>query len=82
MNGFVVVAYNSFQQIIYISNTSPILWAENIKEAKVFYSFNNAKNELEDNIVPLSAVVKYTNINSIYILEYKNNIEVGRRQFL
>lgn len=81
MNGFIVVAFDSFHQEIYISNTSPILWTGNIKEAKKFYFLKNAMIELEDNIVPLLAVKKHTNIE-IYILEYRNDVEVWRTRFL
>lgn len=82
MNGFIVVGLDSSHNIIYISNTGPILWSGDRKDAKIFYSLSNAKNELEENFTSLSSTIKYTNINSIYILEYNNDKEVGRKKFL
>lgn len=81
-DGFIVIAIDDEQNETYISNTSPILWTDKLEEAKHFTSFNNAKNELEDNFLSLSATISYTNIKSILICEYKCNIIVERSIFL
>ena len=82
MNGFIVEARLKDGDILYISNTSPIAWANNRKEAKIFEAFRYAKHELEDNFISLSATINNTNIGSIFILEYINDIEVGREKFI
>lgn len=82
MNGYIIVAYNTNLEPTYISNTSPILWTNNINESKKFLSFRLAKSELDDNFISLSAVISYTDINSIYISEYKNGIEINREVYL
>lgn len=83
MNGFIVIAENvEPSKNFYVSNTSPILWTGNISESKIFNTFKNAKNELEENFISLSATVSKTNICAVYIVEYRNNAEVRREQFI
>lgn len=82
MNGFIIVATDQSNMRSFVSNSSPILWADDIKDAKIFTTFQNAKNELEDNFISLSATLAYTNISSIFICEYKNNVEIGRVKFI
>ena len=81
LNGFIAIG-KSYNNITYISNTNPILWDSNKEKAKVFCSFQTAKNELEDDFASLSATITYTDIYTIMICEYVNGIEVGREKFL
>ena len=82
MNGFIVVAIDKNNQKSYIMNTSPILWTSKIKDAKIFEAYKFAKNELEDHFTLLCATLSYTDICSIWILEYTNDKEIGREKFL
>lgn len=82
MTGFIVVAIDTNDSISYISNTSPIIWSSDISDVKIFESYRFAKNELEDNFISLSVTISYTNIHSIWILEYKDNVEIGREKFI
>lgn len=82
MSGFIIVAIGTDRSKTYVSNTSPILWTGELQEAKVFSTYRNAKYELEDNFLSLSATIHYTNICSIVISKYENNIEIGRKRFL
>lgn len=82
MNGYIIVAFGAFDGIYYISNTSPILWAGEINQSKIFNSFQEAKNELEDNFISLSAAIIYSNIKSIFIYEYKNGEQIGKEKFI
>lgn len=79
---FTIIAISSDDSIIYISNTSPILWSSDRNKVKKFISYKNAKSELEDNFISLSATIKYSKIKSIHICEYIDNIEVGRERLL
>lgn len=82
-DGFIISAIDkNNKQIYFISNTSPILWTSNIEESKVFPSYNNAKNDLEDDFITLSATICNTNIASIIISKYINNIEIRRNKFI
>lgn len=81
MNGFIVVGYSD-NNAFYVSNTSPITWANKISESKIFDSYRRTKSELEENFISLSATITNTNLRSIFILEYSNDIEVGREKFL
>lgn len=82
-NGFIAIAIGkSYNDIIYISNTAPLLWDKAKENAKIFESYKIAKNELEDDFISLSATISYTDITSIFIIEYKDGIEVGREKFL
>lgn len=82
MNGFIVVGINSNGDNLYISNTSPILWTSERKECKLFTNFRSAKTDLEDHFIYLSATIVHTDIKNIFIAEYINDIEVGRKRFL
>lgn len=82
MNGIIIRALNKNNDIFYISNTSPITWTGDINGAKIFSSYSNAKNELEDNFISLSATISYTDIISIIISRYENGEEVGRNIFI
>lgn len=82
MNGYIIVAFGMLDSIFFISNTSPILWVGQQESAKVFDSFDEAKHELEDNFLSLSAAILYKNIKSVFIYEYKNGIEIGKEKFL
>ena len=83
MTGFIVSAINKGEEgLYYVSNTSPILWSKDIKEAKIFYSYQNAKNDLYENFISLSATIQYTDIIAVFISEYVDNIEIRRDKFL
>ena len=82
MNFFIVIGIYKNGQILYISNTSPILWADNFKDAKTYDSFADAKLDLEDDFIKLAAWIPTTDINSIWIIEYRDNVEVGRERFI
>lgn len=82
MNGIIISALNRNIDIFYISNTSPITWSCDIKDAKIFESYLNAKNELEDNFISLSATIIYTDIISVIISEFVDGVEIRRDKFL
>lgn len=82
MSGYIVVAFDCFNNIYFVSNTSPILWVGDQKLSKIFSTFQEAKHELEDNFISLSATILYANIKTIFIYEYKNGIEIGKEKFL
>lgn len=82
ITGFIIFAIKSDNEYSYISNTSPILWSNNFNDAKLFYTEYNAKGELEDNFISLSATIQYSNIKSIYIAKYENGVELKRVKFL
>lgn len=83
MNGFIVSALDKKGDSYYfISNTNPILWTDDKNKAKVFKSYSNTVYELEDNFISLTGTINYTNVTSIVILEYVNDVEVGRCKFL
>ena len=82
MSGFVIVALDKNNSSIYVSNTSPILWTDMLDNAKVFFSYQHAKNELEDNFISLSVTVYYTDICCIFISEYVDGVEIARERYL
>lgn len=82
MNGFIIVAVGKHDTKYYISNTSPILWSSNIKDVKMFDSFQSAKNELDDHFIYLYSTIVHSDICSIWILEYYNNEEIGRKKYI
>lgn len=81
INGYIIYA-KSKDKKVYVSNSSPILWIDNIEKSKKFDTYNSAKNELLDNFISLGATIKYTNISAIYIAEYRDNKEIGKEKFL
>lgn len=82
MNGYIIVAFGALDNIYFVSNTSPILWVGDINQSKLFQTFQDAKNELEDNFISLSATILYCNIKSIFIYEYKDGIQIGKEKYL
>lgn len=81
INGFIIEAITTSKPV-YISNTSPVIWTSDRSKSKVFNSYKLTKFELEDNFISLSSTVKYTGVTSIFILEIRNNIEIGRERFI
>ena len=69
MNGIIISALNRNIDIFYISNTSPITWSCDIKDAKIFESYLNAKNELEDNFISVRLVQSLKVPSGIKLLE-------------
>ena len=82
MTDFIVVAISDNDNKYYIANTSPILWSSDIKDVKMFDSYNHAKNELEDHFIYLCSTIVHTGIRSIWIFEYYNNEEIGRTKYI
>ena len=55
--------------ISYVSNTSPICWTPNIGECKAFDSFEEAKNEIIEELDIYKKVVRGTDITEISVLD-------------
>lgn len=81
MNGFIIEALTRTKPV-YVSNTSPLIWTSDKNKSKIFNSYNLTKFELEDNFISLSTTIKYTGVVSIFILEIKDDIEIGRERFI
>lgn len=82
MEGFIVLAKDAQGKEVYVSNTSPILWTDKLEEAKISPTKRSAIISIEDDFIVLSNCIVYSDLQSIEIVEYKDNIEIGRDKYL
>lgn len=81
-NYFIIEATNYNGTKTYVSNTSPIIWNSDIRQAKKFLLYKYAKYELEDNFISLAATINNAKMQKLEIIEYSNSTEIRRERFL
>lgn len=81
-NYFIIEATNYNGTKTYISNTSPIIWNSDIRQAKKFLLYKCAKYELEDNFISLAVTINNAKMQKLEIIEYSNSTEIRRERFL
>ena len=82
MTGFIILGIYINDEKTYVSNTYPILWDDDINKSKVFDSYNSAVADLENNFIYLVSLLENTDIYTIWIVEYYNDEEIGRKKFI
>ena len=55
-------------EIVYVSNTNPILWTKEIKDGKSFDSLDEAKSAIFDEADTFLGVVSGTSVDSISVI--------------
>jgi hypothetical protein len=66
----------------YISGTNPISINNDFNNAKIFYTQESAKMELDGDFIMLSAILHYTDAKVVYIAKYSDGIEIERKKYI
>lgn len=82
MTGYIALGVYEDNTETFISNTGPILWTNKVKKAKVYLDIDTITHDLEYNLQTLLKTLENTNLKEIYIVDYKNDIEISRKLFI
>lgn len=62
MKKYIILSRDKDNNIKYISNTSPLLWTDDINKAKIFRSEGEILNDLNEHMIALEKMSKELNL--------------------
>jgi hypothetical protein len=62
MKKYIILSRDKDNNIKYISNTSPLLWTDDINKAKIFRSEGEILNDLNEHMMALEKMSKELNL--------------------
>lgn len=62
MKKYIILSRDKDNNVKYISNTSPLLWTDDINKAKIFRSEGEILNDLNEHMIALEKMSKELNL--------------------